>query len=392
MTIDTGKALTAALKKGSIPSLATIGLVGKGNTLGAGGTLAPGQALVSANLKFIACLQGDGNFVVYNLDPKARDHDLWSTRTLGKCKGGVVAVQTDGNLVVYSAGNAPNPQGKGACWSSGTKGGTMPTLAMQNDGNLVLYSGPWQEGASAGVVALWSTKTQGGHRPSSGGLLGWVGRAISSAAKVISKVSPIAKLIPGLGQAISGIELGANVVGSMNTIASAGKTVIASNQVLSAGKALVPVTDHAGFDVGAAVLHHPGITPKALVKIRDSLPAAQKRGFDTAVSLQAGMATSDAPKNASPTAKAAFYATIGMQGATPGMQTGMLKQLATHPEAKAGVIAAAAEVKNKTFVQKVKEFFGVYNHQPLSNAARPSTTVHTSPKLKAPVKKGQKAA
>jgi hypothetical protein len=117
---------------------------------------------------YVAVMQGDGNFVLYgkNSDP------LWASGTWGHA-GSTLAVQTDGNLVVYEPGGHPGwasgtnlpaaPPGPTACGlfnpGEGLVAGQSETscdgrfsLAMQTDGNLVLY----EEGH-----ALWATGTNG---------------------------------------------------------------------------------------------------------------------------------------------------------------------------------------------------------------------------------------
>jgi SpoIID/LytB domain protein len=100
---------------------------GQGSTLRAPGHLAAGQALRSANGRYQAVLQSDGNFVVYG-----PGHALWGTRT--QAAGASLALQSDGNLVLYDAAGRPR-------WASGTAGSGSPNaLIMQDDGNLVLYA------------------------------------------------------------------------------------------------------------------------------------------------------------------------------------------------------------------------------------------------------------
>jgi hypothetical protein len=73
-------------------------------------------------------MQGDGNLVLYQ-----GNTPLWASHTNGS--GGVRAtMQTDGNLVVYTAGGAP-------VWSSHTNGHAGASLWMQSDGNAVIYQG-----------------------------------------------------------------------------------------------------------------------------------------------------------------------------------------------------------------------------------------------------------
>lgn len=78
--------------------------------------------------------------------------------------GAFVAMQTDGNLVVYVAGQA--------VWSSGTAGNTGAWMAVQGDGNVVVYCGSnqplWYSGTAgypgarltlsdAGILAIYDT-------------------------------------------------------------------------------------------------------------------------------------------------------------------------------------------------------------------------------------------
>jgi GH25 family lysozyme M1 (1,4-beta-N-acetylmuramidase) len=113
-------------------------------------------------------LQGDGNLVLYE-----SGRSLWSTQTFvmqppakpsgcsamtggfgivagesfTSCDGHyALAMQTDGNLVLYHGG-------KGAIWQSLTAGSTGYAAIMQTDGNLVVYG---QRGN-----ALFQTKTYG---------------------------------------------------------------------------------------------------------------------------------------------------------------------------------------------------------------------------------------
>ncbi len=116
-----------------------------GTTLNAGETLHSGQALWSADGRYEAIMQGDGNFVVY----AAGAGPLWASGTDGN-PGAWLAMQGDGNLVVYTAA------GK-ALWYTSTQPSTSDQLVMQSDGNLVIYSGG---------RALWSI--QGGRTGASG--------------------------------------------------------------------------------------------------------------------------------------------------------------------------------------------------------------------------------
>jgi len=96
------------------------------DTLQPGEQLSPGQSRTSQDGRFELSYQGDGNLVLYRLSD---GHPLWATHTFAP---GVVEMQHDGNLVIYStAGNA--------LWSSGTAGYPGARLAVQSDSNLVIY-------------------------------------------------------------------------------------------------------------------------------------------------------------------------------------------------------------------------------------------------------------
>lgn len=95
--------------------------------LRAGGELRTGQQLVSPDARFVAVVQGDGNFVVYGPGGQA----LFASHTGGTADPRLV-VQTDGNVVLYGTA--------GARWSTSTSGADA-RLSLQNDGNLVVYVG-----------------------------------------------------------------------------------------------------------------------------------------------------------------------------------------------------------------------------------------------------------
>jgi hypothetical protein len=70
--------------------------------------------------------QHDGNLVLYRVSNGAA---LWASMTF---QPGQVAMQGDGNLVIYSANWTP-------LWWSGTAGYAGAYLAVQGDSNLVVY-------------------------------------------------------------------------------------------------------------------------------------------------------------------------------------------------------------------------------------------------------------
>jgi hypothetical protein len=88
------------------------------------------------NYKFI--FQNDGNLVLYS-----RNRAIWATGT--NSKADLFVVQADGNVVLYGSGRA--------VWATNTGGNLGAFLAIQSDGNLVVYS--------RNGNALWSTGTGG---------------------------------------------------------------------------------------------------------------------------------------------------------------------------------------------------------------------------------------
>ena len=95
-----------------------------------------GEYIASPNKKFIAIMQQDGNFVLYNTN-----RVLWHSATSDKSADCVI-LQNDGNIVIYST------SGK-VLWTSNIR--SAGELKIQDDGNLVAYEG--------GGKAVWSTFT-----------------------------------------------------------------------------------------------------------------------------------------------------------------------------------------------------------------------------------------
>lgn len=117
------------------------------SVLGSNQVLAANQQLVSPSGDYHADMQSDGNFVVYPAgDNSSTGGAVWNTQTGGN-PGDYVTLQTDGNLVVYPAGH--NSTTGGALWNAGTQGNSNVFLKMQDDGNLVVYTSSGQ--------ALWSS-------------------------------------------------------------------------------------------------------------------------------------------------------------------------------------------------------------------------------------------
>jgi pimeloyl-ACP methyl ester carboxylesterase len=104
-----------------------------------GDVLRPGEWVRSHDGRFDFVYQGDGNLVLYH-----QGAALWHSGTHGR-SAGQVAMQHDGNFVMYDANNVP-------IWSSDSSyGHSGAWLIVQDDGNVVIYS---EEG-----TPLWDTGT-----------------------------------------------------------------------------------------------------------------------------------------------------------------------------------------------------------------------------------------
>jgi hypothetical protein len=106
------------------------------STLKLGATLTPGKSLTSVLGAYSAVMQTDGNFVVYG-----RGRVLWVSNSAG-WGGSKLALQSDGNMVLYASGGA-------ALWQTKTRNAGSFQLILQDDGNLVLYT--------AASRPLWAT-------------------------------------------------------------------------------------------------------------------------------------------------------------------------------------------------------------------------------------------
>lgn len=111
----------------------TSGATSIGNTLKVGQVVSENQYLMSSNKKFIAKLQGDGNFVVYNTDGAT-----WASNTDGLGQGTkTIKFQSNGDIILCDSTGAK-------LWSildyAGTDCYKASKLIMQDDGNLVAYA------------------------------------------------------------------------------------------------------------------------------------------------------------------------------------------------------------------------------------------------------------
>jgi hypothetical protein len=102
----------------------------------------PTYFFCAATAKACLIMQGDGNFVLYDLtgtSPRA----LWSSRTYNHPGAYAHLQASDGNLVIYTA------DGSQALWH--VYGQQYDHLSVQIDGNMVLYTN--------GGKPIWQTGT-----------------------------------------------------------------------------------------------------------------------------------------------------------------------------------------------------------------------------------------
>jgi hypothetical protein len=141
--------------------------------LSAGQSLTAGQSLWSPSNLYHADLQSDGNFVVYPAgDSSSTGGALWNSVTGGNSND-YLKMQDDGNLVVYSEGGLPlwssdtgklndstDILGVGTSLSAGQSLWSPSNLYhadLQSDGNFVVY--PAGDNASTGG-AIWNAGTE----------------------------------------------------------------------------------------------------------------------------------------------------------------------------------------------------------------------------------------
>ena len=101
------------------------------NQLKPGQELLANQQITANNGRAFLIMQGDGNFVLYEVH-KGKHIPVWASGTDGS--GAEKAVMRDnGNLVVYKANGQE-------VWQSGTAGNAGAYLILQDDGNAVIYT------------------------------------------------------------------------------------------------------------------------------------------------------------------------------------------------------------------------------------------------------------
>lgn len=123
--------------------------------LGPNQELSQNQGITSCSNGFTLAMQSDGNLVLYN----SKGSPLWQSRTSnpGSPNRATRAVmQSDGNFVLYNDSNV-------ALWATMTQGNPGASLSVQGDGNVVVYSPSaqplWDTGTccpNTSVTGVWS--------------------------------------------------------------------------------------------------------------------------------------------------------------------------------------------------------------------------------------------
>lgn len=251
--------------------------------LTAGQRLARNQSLLSKNEKFELVLQTDGNLVLYNRDPAARDKALWDPGSNHPCvnRGEHVVMQSDGNLVIYDSTNHP-------CAATGTQGHPGAWLIMQDDGNLVVYAGP------GATHPLWSSRTQGGHRPPNPGLFEAIGHAISKIPVVGDVVKITGEVVSGPFKLVEHIASGERLdhafVDSLKDQVKIVKDVAPYAQTIVSLVPGVGTGIGAAIGAGAALAEGKSIDEAAKAAIKGMIPggAIAAAAFDTALKAASG--------------------------------------------------------------------------------------------------------
>ncbi len=133
------------------------GLKFKGrNDLVRGQRLYGGEYLLSNDGQFVLAMQTDGNLVIYH-----KNSYYWDSNTHGN-PGAFAQLQYDGNFVIYNLSNKP-------IWNTETRDITQ--IRIQDDGNLVGYS---EKGKSwwTGVIKKDNTHNKGSNKLTPGQRLG----------------------------------------------------------------------------------------------------------------------------------------------------------------------------------------------------------------------------
>ena len=131
-----------AVVVGVVFTFAGVSTAAASDVLLTGANLSAGQFLTSADGHYELALQGDGNLVLYVLNGAAAPRAIWQSGTSGDT-GDRAVLQSNGNLVLVDASGQ-------TLWSTNKTATGCTNLKLQDDGNLVLYTA---------TSAYWATGT-----------------------------------------------------------------------------------------------------------------------------------------------------------------------------------------------------------------------------------------
>lgn len=98
-----------------------------------------------------------------------------------------------------------------------------------------------------------------------------------------------------------------------------------------------------GFDLGSGLLQQQ-VGTFDVATVRDSLPAAQKLGFDMALATRIGVVANPKPPTLSPAAHAGHAIALGMQSYVPERKAALMQTIQANPSAAVGATVAVKEV------------------------------------------------
>lgn len=99
-----------------------------------------------------------------------------------------------------------------------------------------------------------------------------------------------------------------------------------------------------GFDIGAGLMTHHGMTRAQFESVRATLSPLGKKGFDAAVAFYIGRVTQRAPKSFSDKEQAAYLMVKGLQGKYPqGLKESLVKDIVSDAQARTGAALAVNE-------------------------------------------------
>ena len=147
---------------------------------------------------------------------------------------------------------------------------------------------------------------------------------------------------------------------NLSKFASVGKAFLAKSPVLAAGQKFVTAKQSQGYLIGANLMSKSGINERTIMLMRKKLAPDAQAGYDTALSMMAGMASGKAPaKNMTPTAVAAYYTTVGLEGSGASQRTPILTAMKANAEARIGMSEGIQALPNTPLWKKILQKLGL---------------------------------